>query len=227
MKNNQKLLSIICGVLVMALTALIYGLTVENLFRESIKWLSVLFLLIAEFLLLIKVLFGKKDALMGAQFTVGAGYAGVVFILSLIFINIPSPGSKWFISIHAICFVALVLIDVLILNFDKNILASERQLAENQSIVYNCQFAIDEVIAANNGNEFEKELSEISEMIKYSDNSSLSGSEDLIMEKINILGEMFKDIEQNREVILEQINGIKALVRSRSNYIRQSKRGTF
>ena len=89
-----------------------------------------------------------------------------------------------------------------------------------------CQTLVREIIVENPSSELQKELNDISESIRFSDNSRLSGDEEKIIEKLVALKESFKSGENN-DKLQADINDIKALIKIRDIYIKQNQRGKF
>lgn len=226
MKKNFKVIPLICWTLIIIITALIYCLLVEDLFSSVVKVLSVCFVILAELILCIKFLSKKQSIIMNVQMIFGGSYLLAVFVLSLIYINLTAPQMKWFIAIHATLLLILTILDLTVLNFYGRVENSDKQLAKNQSIMAVCGNLIDIIIAENSEFEFKKDLIDISESIKYCDNSALSGEEDTIIEKLEELKDHIKNYD-DKEEIKAKINDIKTLIKVREIYIKQNKRGTF
>ncbi len=225
-KKGFKTLPLICWGLAIVVTALVYWLLVDDLFSYPVKWLSVCFVLLAEIIMCLKFVSRKQSIIMNTQGMTGGLYLVVVFVLSLIYVNLSEPNIKWFIAIHAILLLVLAIADLTILNFEKRTSASDTALAKNQSVMAACGALIDRIIAENADSEFSKDLSDISEAIRYSDNSLLSGDESDIMDSLKGLKEALKNTD-NEEDISAKIKAIKALIKTRSIYIKQNQRGKF
>ena len=226
MKKGFKILPLICWSLAILVTALVYFLLVDDLFSSAVKVLSVCFVLLAEAIMCVKFLSKKQSIIMNAQIFFGAIYLVVSFILSIIYINIPSPDVKWFIVIHAILLLLLTIVDLTVLNFHNRTESSDVKLAKNQSVIASCGILIDGIIAENTDSAFKKELLNISETIKYADNSILSGEETEIMDKLEELKEFLKS-ENDGEEVKTKIKNIKTLLKVRESYIKQNQRGKF
>ena len=72
--------------------------------------------------------------------------------------------------------------------------------------------------------EYKKDLIEISELIKYSDNSELTDDEPAIMGK---LGELESQLKENGENISALISEIKNIINLRTIKIKSIKRGGY
>ena len=138
MKKDFKLLPLICWSLAVIITALLYCLLVDNIFSSATKILSVVFVLLAEAAMCLKHFSKKQSILMNVQMMFGAVYLLVTVVLSFIYVNIPTPDIKWFISIHAILLLLLTIADLTVLSFHDRAEDSDARLAKSQSIISSC-----------------------------------------------------------------------------------------
>lgn len=226
MRKGFRTLPAICWVLAALVTGLVYCLLVDELFSSPAKRLSVCFVLLAEIILCFKSLTKKQSIITNTQLIFGGIYLFVTFILSVIYINISDPNIKWFIALHTVLLVILTVADLTVWNFQNRFTASDRELAKNQSVMSACGILIDTIISENSNTEFKKELSDISEAIRYADNSVLSGDEGTIAEKLEALRNLLQS-EENSEEIPAKINDIKSLIKVRELYIKQNQRGKY
>ena len=226
MKKRYKVLPTLCWSLIVVITALVYFLLVDDLFSKPIKWISVCFVVVAEIFLCLKFLSNRKSIILNVHGITGGIYLAIVFILSIIYINIPDPSIKWFISIHSILLLVLVVADLTILNFDIRMSASDAALTHSQSEIFNCLKIVEGIIAENTNAVLEKPLNELCEAIRYSDNSILSGDEDNIAIALEELRVLLKDTYDVADVS-KKISAIQALVKIRSNELKQKQRGNF
>ena len=118
----------------------------------------------------------------------------------------------------------MLAVDVIIIYFGKYIGSKNKVLSQNQTIAGNLYtiamgLAIEYKESGYNG-----DLNEICELLKYSDNSELSGDEVLISERLEELRKLLSD---NDESIPEKILDIKKTIKLRSLKIKSTKRGSY
>ena len=109
MKKSFKILPLVCWSLAIIVTALVYFLLVDDLFSSAVKVLSVCFVLLAEAILCIKFLSNKQSIIMNVQMIFGFVYLLAAVLLSFIYISVPSPNIKWFVALHAILLLLLII----------------------------------------------------------------------------------------------------------------------
>ena len=226
MKKGFTTLPALCWALSVIVTGLVYFLLVDELFSFPVKWLSVCFVILAEIILCFKSLIKKKSIITNTQLIFGGIYLFSTFVLSVIYINISNPNIKWFVALHAVLLLILTIADLTVLNLQNRFAESDRELAKNQSVMSACGVLIDTIIAENPKSEFQKELLEISESIRYADNSILSGDEGTIAEKLETLQNLLQS-EENTAEIPAKIKDIKSLIKVRELYIKQNQRGKY
>lgn len=227
MKKGGKVLTLVCGLLAIGLTVLLFALLVDDLFVATIKWMSVCFVVLAEVAFLTKTLKGGNDFIMNAQHIIGVVYILATFVFAIIYVNISDPNIKHFIAWESIALVITAVLDLTIWNFSKRAAKSDAALAGAQNVLNSCATLADEISVSYRGTEFSKDLAEIKEMLRFSDNSQLSGGEDQIMARLMELQDLLNAEEPKKEKVSEKINDIKASIKIRSSYIKNAQRGKF
>lgn len=221
------MLPLISGLLIIGLTVLLYALLVDNLFSSIVKWLSLIFVVIAEIAMLLKVLIGSKDHIMNIQNYVGITYWLITLILSWVFIAIPSPNIKIFIAIQVTFLVIIVVLDLVILYFSNRATVSDSVLATTQAVIGDCVAIAEEIVALNANNVWVSDLKAIHELLLYADNTFLSGNEEQIVKQLLDLKEILKKGEIDEPSTTARINDIKQLIYVRTRYGKQNKKGNF
>lgn len=224
MKKRIQILPLVSWLIVIATTVALYTLLVENLFSTPIKWLSLFFVFLAEVALCAKFIFGNHSILLNTNGITGVLYLVIVLILSFVYINAAEPNIKWFITIHLSLLAILVIVDLTIFNFDKNSSLNDqtikRTIEKNRSLF----LLVDSIITEHPNSELKKELIELSEDLRYANHTKLSGDEDELFSKLEEIREDIKDTNK-REEVSEKIKTVKALVKTRSSYIKENQRG--
>ena len=226
MKKNFKIVPFVCWMLILVVTATIYALLVDGIFSSAVKAMSVIFVLLAEVILCVKFLSKNQSIIMNSQIAFGGIYLVCVLLLSVIYVNIASPNLKWFIAIHLVLLVLLSVADLTVLNIHNRTANSDAELARNQRIIVALYALMNEIVAENTNSKFLKELNDISETLKYCDNSLLAGNENALSDKLEELKEILR-ADTDGEVVKKQVQDIKALLKNREIYMKQKQRGKF
>ena len=224
---KKKILPLICFVLAIIITATVYILFVDDLFQSSIKWLSLAFVLLAEISLLLKTVFGKKTIILNSQIFVGIAYLAVTVLLSIIYINAAAPKIKLFVAVHLILLFLLTVVDLSILYAQKRTSESDATLAASQGVFSDLLILCDSIVINTDSDSLKKELSSLSDALRYSDNSSLTGEETEISAKLEKLKEELSSSEATEDVLLSKVKEINDLLKIRNNKVKQIKRGSF
>ncbi len=220
MKKRFNALPLVCWLLAIAATVAIYALLVDGLLSSPAKYASVCFVLLAELALCAKFTMGKHSIILNTNGVTGGIYLIATIILSIIYINVPSPNMKRFAVVHILLLAALVISDLTILNFEKRFSRGEETMAENRSLYV----LAEEIVAENPNSEFKNKLVEISEALRYSDYTKTTGDENTLREELEDLREKIK-LSENSEEICSKINKIITLVKTRNIQIKESQRG--
>lgn len=218
MLNKSSTVAFICGGTVLAATILIYLLMPGSLFAVSLRWISLLFLIAAEIIGTVKAAFIKKSVLGVANITVSVFHAAAVLLLSVLFMILFPGLVRAYILWNILLLCVLVAADVLLLYAGRSVSAKNKKLAESQQILDACCAKAQEIGIQE---AYKKDLQEITEMLRYADNSALSGDEGDILNKLSELQTL------ENEAALEKIKEIKNLIQLRSIKISAGKRGGY
>lgn len=119
MKKNSSMTILFCGTATILATIMLYLLIFGNIFTLPIRWISLLFLLIAEVIGTVKVLKVKRSILSLTTVVVSIVHLLTVFVLSLIFASILPLLVRQYVLINIIILAIVAIIDVLLLYFDE------------------------------------------------------------------------------------------------------------
>ncbi len=227
MKKTVKGIPLVCGLLAIGLTVLLFALLVDDLFGVTARWLSVAFVLLAEVLLLVKVLAGGSDIILNVQHIIGVLYVAVTVALALIFVNVDEPDIKALIAWQSILLVVVTVADLAVWYFSRQAAKSDAALAQTQSVVAGCMALAGELAIEYRDTSYAKALTEVEESLRYADNSALSGTEEDITAQLLTLKELLSAETVDDAAVQVQLNGIKTSIKVRSSYIKQAKRGNF
>ncbi len=224
MKKRIQILPLVSWLVVIAVTAVLYALLVENLFSSPAKWLSCAFVLLAEISLCAKFMFGNHSILLNTQGISGFLYLVVTVILSLVYINASEPNMKWFVAIHLVLLALLIIVDLTIFNLDKNSSKSDQSMMKAIETNRSLSLLVETILAENPTSEFKNDLTELSEELRYADHTKLLGEEEELALKLNEIKEDIQNAEKSEEVSAK-IKKVKALVKTRGIYIKENQRG--
>lgn len=224
MLKKSKYIALIYGVISIAVTVLLWLLICGGVFDDTMCWVSLLFLILAETIAAVKGFAVKRTIFGVSNITVSIVHVIAVFIISFIFVKFfPRPVNVYIIlNILALCI--LLALDVVTVFFGNYVSAQNGRLEESRSVMDCCVEKAAALCTEFGGTEYGKDLEEILEMLKYSDNSCLSQDEMPIMNKLD---EVRLLLQNNGDGIPEKIIEIKNAVRLRSIKISSAKRGSY
>ena len=224
MTKKTKSTILICGALVMVLTAVAYFLLFDDLFDVGMRWVSMCALLFSELVCTAKLAVKRDSLISNVHATTGVALILVVLFFSVLYNAFWQDEIKHFILWNLIALVGVALVDVVIASFDKKVKGMDEKLAASQSAILDCTTEAMNIVAENPSTELKKDLEELVEMLKYSDNSCITGDEDEIHTKLCTLRITVKD---DVEAAKTEIDAIRTLISCRNNNIKNKKRGSF
>lgn len=210
----------------MIITILFYLFAFDNIFTVPMRWVSMLFLLLAEIIGSIKAITCSKTIIGISKITSSIIHVIAVLLLSLLFVNVMPFHLKQYLLINMLFLAALFVADTVITFFDGHIKEKDTALSGSQAILRGCYTKFEEIRITNNRPEYETEFKEISELLKYADNSAVSGDEIAVSSQMDELAALLhadgdtKDIEA-------KLAEIKAALGVRALKIAGGKRGGF
>ncbi len=222
--KNAKLTTLICGLISISATVIFYLLAFDNIFAIPMRWVSLMLLLVTEVIGTLKAIFVNKNIITQASIFTSVAHLVVVLVISIVFVNFFPLALKTYILLNILLLCAMAAVDLFVFHFGKNISASNKKLAQSQSVMDACYAKAQELVVVYGQNEYKKDLIEISELIKYSDNSDLTDDEPTIMEK---LGELEAQLKENGENISALISEIKNIINLRTIKMKSIKRGGY
>ena len=118
----------------------------------------------------------------------------------------------------------LLVVDVVIVFFTNRVMAQNSKLNESQSVMGCCVEKAASLCVEFGNTDYKKDLEEIVELLKYSDNSCLSQDEMTIMNKLDEVQLLLK---KNEDGIAGKIIEIKNTIKLRSIKVASAKRGSY
>ena len=224
MLNKSKNISLICGAVSIAVTVLFYLLTFDNIFTIPMRWISLMFLVLAEIIGTLKAFFVTRTIFGVSNIVTSIFHVIVVLLLSIIFVNIFPLLIRKYVLLNILALCILLIVDITIVFFAKRISTQNSKLNESQSVIGCCVAKASSLCIEYCDTENKKDLEEIVELLKYSDNSSLSQDEMTIM---NSLDELQLLLKNEDEGISKKIIEIKNIIKLRSIKVANAKRGSY
>ena len=221
--KKSSLIALICGFIAIAITVISYLLIFDSIFSNTIQWVSLVFLIIAEIITILKTMLTKNIVSKSSIFTSGVHIA-TVLLLTSIFVNLFPHNIKAYILINILILCILAIADLLIFYFAKNISANNKKLAQSQGAIEACYIKAQRLSVIYAQSEYKNDLIEIAELIKHSDNSELTNDEADI---INKLEELENQLKNNNEGIPALITDIKNAINMRTIKIKSIKKGGY
>jgi len=166
----------------------------------------------------------KKSIFGVASISVSLFHLGVVLIISIIFVNTYPTLIKKYVLLNLLALIVMLAADVLIIYFGESIRNKNNALSENQAVIDSLYTSAKALEIEYRESTYSKNLNELSELLKYSDNSTLSNDEVAISEMFDELRKLLSD---NAEGIPQKISDIKNAIKLRSLKIKSTKRGNY
>ena len=224
MLKKSKGIVLICGATSIVATIIFYLLTFDNIFTIPMRWISLMFLIFVEGIGTIKALCVKKSIFGVANIIASIFHLGIVLVMSIIFVNIFPLLIKTYILLNLLALGVMLAVDVIIIYFGEYIGSKNKLLSNNQAVVDSLYTTAKGLAIEYRENTYSKDLDELSELLKYSDNSALSNDEVIILEMFEELRKLLSD---NDESIPQKILDIKNAIKLRSLKIKSTKRGNY
>lgn len=224
MLKKSKAVTLICGAISITATIIFYLLTFDNIFTVPMRWISLIFLILTEVIGTVKAMCIKKSIFGVASISVSLFHLGVVLIISIIFVNTYPTLIKKYVLLNLLALIVMLAADVLIIYFGESIRNKNNALSENQAVIDSLYTSAKALEIEYRESTYSKNLNELSELLKYSDNSTLSNDEVAISEMFDELRKLLSD---NAEGIPQKISDIKNAIKLRSLKIKSTKRGNY
>lgn len=224
MLRNSKAIALICGATSIGATVIFYLMTFDNIFTIPMRWLSLILLIFAEGIGTIKVFNIKKTIFGVANIITSLFHLGVVLVISITFVNIFPLFIKTYILLNVLALCLLLVVDVIIIYFSGYVGTKNKVLSNNQAVIDSLYTTAKGLAIEYRGSVYSKDLDELSELLKYSDNSRLSDDEVIISEMFEELRKLLSD---NDESITKKILDIKNTIKLRALKIKSDKRGNY
>lgn len=222
--KKSRYIALICGGVSIVVTVMFYLMTFDNIFMAPMRWISLLFLIISEVIFIIKAFNLKKAIFALSGIVTSCLHIALVLTMSIVFVDILPLFMKQYVLLNIMALGVLLIVDVLITYFSKRVSIQNVKLSESQLTMQRCLKKADALCVKYNNSDYQKKLQEIAELLKYSDNSCLSGDEKTIMKKLDEVDGL---LSGNKDGIDKKLNEIKNMIDLRSVKVAGAKRGKY
>lgn len=222
--KNSKLTTALAGLITIAITVILYCVIFNDIFAIPVRWVSLIFILIAEGIAFAKILLAQKDLLAITHLVTSVAHIVIVLLMSIIFAAIFTQSIKTCVVLNIILLLVLGLVDLIVGSIRKNVNHSNKKLAESQGVMDACYSKAQSLAVIYESGNYKKDLLEIAELIKYSDNSELTGDEMTIM---NNLENLEVELKENSDNVSQLITETKNVIQLRTIKMKSIKRGSY
>ncbi len=220
--KNTKLTTLICGLIAMAATVIFCLLAFDNIFAVPMYWVSLTFLLVSEVIGTLKAIFANKNVITRASIFTSVAHFAAVSVISIVFVNFFPLSLKTYILLNILLLCAIAEADLLVLYFGNNVSESNKTSANRRATMDACYAKARGLAVLYGQSEWKKDLIEIADLIRFSDNSELTDDECAVMKK---LGELETQLRGNGENVSALISEIKNTIDLRTVKTENIKRG--
>jgi len=222
MGKKRKLMFLICGALLVAITVVFYLLTLKNLFTTPMRWISLMMMLLAEEIMSFKAITMENSIFKVANIITSVVHTIVVLVLSIIFVNLLPLLIGKYILLNILGLAALAIVDILLIFLGENSKEESQTLKSSQNVLKTAHAKAKSLSLKYQSYEFIGELNKIVEMLRYSDDTVLTGDESAIiseLEEINMICD--------EEEIRKKLENIRKIIETRTIKVKELQRGSF
>ena len=222
--NKSKLTALVGGSIAAVATVISYLLIFDNIFAMPIRWVSLLLVLITEALLTAKAFVVKADLINHASMVTGFAHFLAVIIVSVVFLSVFQSGVKAYVLLNVLMLCILAMVDLFVLHFGKNTSSSNKKIAHAKERMNACFDKVQSLIVIHGQSNYKADLIDISDLIKYSDNTESTEYESQIMSKLD---ELEAQLSDNEDGVPGLISEIKNAIKLREIKVKSLKRGGY
>lgn len=224
MSNKIRNVGIICGLLAIFTTVLFYLLSFHSLWPLPIRWVSLLFLLVAEIAGTVKAYFFHRSIFGVANLTTSLIHVGFVIATSVIFVRILPLLWVRYILLNVLALCVLVVADIGLLYSGEHVEQANRKLDKAKSGMQLILEKAESMRLEYADTEYGNELAEVAEALRYSDDAVLTKDEVEILQRLDDVDRM---IEKREAGVHEEIRRIRSAIELRSVKVAGTKRGSY
>ena len=228
MVNKQKAVAVISCLLIMLSTALAFNLFFENLIDVKMQWIPLLFLLLSEIILMAKLLRIRKQTIIAnAHITSSIIHIMIVFLVTAPFASFIEKDVKLLVLINVVLLSVLIISDLLIYYIQYHTAEKNNEQLDAQDMIYRCISKVQQLSLHQKGTSFYTDLCKIEELLKYSDNTTITGAEAKIEALISELSILLDDGCTDSAPVCAKTGAIIAAIQERTAQMKAAKRGMY
>jgi len=216
---------IVCIGIDVTVTIFFYFLTVGNGQYSLIRWIAFLFLILAEAVGTAKAVMAKRTIIGFAHISVSILHIAAVFIISILFVQLFPRQISSYVLLNILGWAVMLVFDTGIYFFNNLAAEENKKLAYSMDLMNDCYAKAHSIGMTHSDSVYSKELCKISDMIKYSDNTVMTGMENILSEKLAELENALS--VDNHEVIMQTIEEAVNIIQTHAVRIKSMKRGRF
>lgn len=224
MSNKARNIGIICGLLAIFTTTLFYLLSFHSLLTLPIRWVSLVFLLLAEVIGTVKAYFFRRSIFGVANLTTSLIHVGFVIVTSVVFVRILPMMWVRYILLNVLALCVLTVGDVGLIYGGDHVEQGNRQLDEAKRGMRLILEKAEAMRTEYADTEYGKELADVVEAIRYSNDSVLTKDEVEILQRLDDVDRM---IERGEAGVHEAIRRLRNEIDLRSVKVAETKRGSY
>ena len=186
MLSKSKYIALICGAISVAVTVIFYLLVFNNIFTVPMRWVSLMFLILAEGIGTAKAFKVRRTIFGVSNLVTSAAHIAFVLLLSIIFVNLFPLAIKTYILLNILALCVLLLVDVVIVFFTNNVTSQNNKMKESQSVMGCCVEKAASLCVEFSDTDYKKDFDEIVEMfpdayrVSYQYRATVNGSNVLV-----------------------------------------------
>lgn len=215
----------LCGIVVMMVTVLVYVLLPGAPWEKPVYGLSLFFVLLAELILMLVTAYGKMSIPRAALISVSMLHVPATMGLSLVYVLFWGWQVRGFLILNILLLAGVFLIDASLVYFFRKIGEGDEKVIDAQNIMRQCVELAHALVVGNAGSPHLPKLREIHEDLRFSDNTVLTGEEVRILEHLSQLKLLLE--RQDEEETSRQIALLSKVVKERSVQLKQLKVGRY
>ena len=228
MFNQHKSIAAISCLLIMLSTTLAFYLLFENLFDMKLQWISLLFLLLSEAILMVKfLLIHKQTIIADAHITSSIMHIVIISLVSALFVIFIKEGIKLFVLINVMALSALIVTDLVIHYTQYHTTEKGNEQLNAQELLCICISQVQQLSLQHKESCFYTDICKIEELLRYSDNTAVTGDEAKIGTLLSELSLLLNDENADSALAYTKTNAIMAAIQDRTVQMKVIQRGKY
>lgn len=190
MKKLHSRVLLLCGLISILATIILYLIVFDNIFIFPIRWVSLLCLLIVEGLVTVKAYKVRIGVWNESIITIAVLHLIVALVSSWLFINIFPLLVRQYILLNLFLIAITAIIDLIVFRISEKSSINNAKYSEASNRIDECLLKSRQLLLEVRDPDLQMEIGEIIESLTYSNRSGTSGNESSILEKIDMLHDM-------------------------------------